>query len=101
MTENEWTLSICKKLQVVLSKHSLFADTLQKIPYSQEIVDYSEDWKPKYIEPTRFETDMVIYEKRGNRVIPRVIIEAKLGSITTHDAITYSYKAEKHKNVTP
>ena len=34
-------------------------------------------------------------------IIPRVIVESKLRSINTHDAITYSYKAEKHKNITP
>jgi hypothetical protein len=28
---------------------------------------------------------------------PRIIIEGKLSKITTHDAITYSQKAETHK----
>ena len=32
---------------------------------------------------------------------PRIIIEGKLGSVTTHDAITYSQKALTHKNVHP
>ncbi len=101
MTENEWTQYICDKLQGFLKKNSLFAKTLQDIPYSQEIVDYSEDWVPEYFSPTSFETDLVIYEKEDGRIKPRVIVEAKLGSISTHDAITYSYKAEKHKNITP
>ena len=101
MGENEWTKRICNKLKGVLEKYSLYADTLQKIPYSQEILGYSEGWKPEYMDPSCFETDMVIYEKYENKIIPRVIVEAKLGNVTTHDAITYSYKAEKHKNVTP
>lgn len=101
MTENEWTQSICDKLQDFLSKKSLYADTLKKIPYSQEIMHYTEDWKPEYPDPTRFETDLVIYEKKDGMNIPRVIVEAKLGKVSTHDAITYSYKAEKHKNITP
>ena len=101
MTENEWTKKICDKLKPLLKKSGLYADTLQKMPYSQEIVGYSEDWKPNYMEPTRFETDLVIYEKAEGKIIPRVIVEAKLGSVSTHDAITYSYKAEKHKNITP
>lgn len=32
---------------------------------------------------------------------PRVVIETKLKSVTTHDAITYSQKAQAHKNVHP
>ena len=44
---------------------------------------------------------MVLYEESGDLVIPRVIVEAKLGTINTHDAITYSCKAEMHKSVTP
>ena len=51
--------------------------------------------------PTKFETDLMIYEKTDGKIIPRIIVEAKIGNVTTHDAITYSYKAEKHKNITP
>ena len=47
-----------------------------------------------------FETDLVIYEEKDGKIKPGAIIEAKLGKITTHDAITYSYKAEKHKTIT-
>lgn len=101
MTENEWTEKVCKKLRSFLKPYNLFADTLQKIPYSQEIIGYTDDWEPEYMEPTRFETDLVIYEKNDETIIPRVIIEAKLTKISTHDAITYSYKAEKHKFITP
>lgn len=101
MTENEWTQTICDKLCMELSNNDLGVETLVKIPYSQEIVEYSYEWKPEYLEPTRFETDLVVFEKTKNAFKPRVIIESKLGRITTHDAITYSYKAEKHKNITP
>lgn len=101
MTENEWTSSICEKLKEFLEPEGLYADTLQKIPYSQEIIRYSDEWEPEYLTPTRFETDLVIYEKAEGKNIPRVIVEAKLRNVTTHDAITYSYKAEKHKNITP
>lgn len=101
MTENDWTNQICKKLNDSLNSRGLYADTLQKIPYSQEIISYSESWEPEYLKPTRFETDLVIYEEKNGKIIPRVIIEAKLSSINTHDAITYSYKAEKHKSITP
>ena len=61
MTENEWTQSICEKLKNDLKRHSLHADTLQKIPYLQEIAGYNEEWKPEYATPSSFETDLVVY----------------------------------------
>lgn len=101
MTENEWTKSIKEKLNKEFCKEDVCVDVLQKIPYSQEIEFYDEGWKPIYMDPARFETDLIIYEKKGSQIKPRVIIEAKLGKVSTHDAITYSYKAEKHKSITP
>lgn len=101
MTENEWTKRISNKLNLFLASYKLFADTLVKVPYSQEINGYTESWKPEYLEPSLFETDLLIYEVKNGKTIPRVIIESKINKIGTHDAITYSYKAEKHKNITP
>ncbi len=49
-----------------------------------------------------FETDLSILERNTDGTqTPRVVVEAKLGSITTHDAITYSHKASSHKAVFP
>lgn len=68
-----------------------------------EITQYSLDFKPNNekmnIKP--FETDMLIYEQSNDIIIPRIVIESKLNKVTTHDAITYSYKAQSHKNITP
>jgi hypothetical protein len=55
--------------------------------------------------PTRgqsaFQTDLCIFEKvSGGAEIPRVVMEFKPG-ITTHDVLTYSTKARKHKQVYP
>ena len=99
MRENDWTAMIGGKLEAELP--DLLVESLRRIPYSQEIESYSEDWQPNYLNHMRFETDMVVYEKVDSVDKPRVIIEAKLDRITTHDAITYSYKAEKHKAITP
>ena len=119
MNENEWTKIICVKLNDFFEPNNLreyiklhdgidleadidlHAETRQKIPYSQVISGYSEDWEPEYKDPRPFETDLVIYELKDGKRIPRVIVEAKVKGITSHDAITYSYKAEKHKNLTP
>lgn len=48
-----------------------------------------------------FQTDLCIFEKKTDSVsIPRVVLEFKT-KISTHDVITYSAKATKHKQVYP
>lgn len=48
-----------------------------------------------------FQTDLCIFEKKSDEVsIPRVVMEFKT-RITTHDVLTYSAKATKHKQVYP
>lgn len=48
-----------------------------------------------------FQTDLCIFEKKSEEVsIPRVVLEFKT-RITTHDVLTYSAKAAKHKQVYP
>ena len=60
MTENEWTELINDKLSAFLKKGKLRAKTLQKIPYSFEIDDYTEDWQPDIDKESimPFETDL-------------------------------------------
>jgi hypothetical protein len=48
-----------------------------------------------------FQTDLCVFEQKQSGVkIPRVVLEFK-GKITTHDVLTYSAKARKHKQVYP
>jgi hypothetical protein len=53
-----------------------------------------------------FETDLCVFEKRDAHgggeaiLIPRVVLEFKT-SITTHDVLTYSAKAKRHKQIYP
>ena len=48
-----------------------------------------------------FETDLTVFERvSGDIEIPRVVVEFKK-TISTHDVITYSGKARKHKQVYP
>lgn len=103
MKENDWTKSICELLQIHDLGENIYIDVLKKIPYAFEISSFNDEWeidKDSFSE-TSFETDMIVYEKLNNKIIPRVIIEAKVGTVTTHDAITYSHKAMYHKNVIP
>ncbi|HRJ29755.1 MAG TPA: hypothetical protein PLG85_08295 [Cyclobacteriaceae bacterium] len=47
-----------------------------------------------------FQTDICIYERKNRIEYPRVVIEFKT-KITSHDIITYSSKAGKHKLIYP
>lgn len=47
-----------------------------------------------------FQTDICIFEKIRNIEFPRLVIEFKT-KITTHDILTYSNKAGKHKSIYP
>ena len=103
MKENDWTKSICELLQDGVLGENIFIDVLKKIPYAFEISALDEAWEvvANSFDKTSFETDMVVYEKQNGKIVPRVIIESKVGTVTTHDAITYSHKAMYHKNVIP
>ncbi len=47
-----------------------------------------------------FQTDLCVYENINDLLFPRIVIEFKT-KITTHDIITYSGKAGKHKTIYP
>lgn|SRR5699024_297528 len=103
MTEREWVKSVTPKLEESMRAFNdkLRATDSFKLPYSSEILNYSDD-EPDQQNLIKYETDILIYEKlEEDRWKPRIIIEAKINSITTHDAITYSQKAQTHKNVHP
>jgi hypothetical protein len=73
----------------------------QRIRYSNEIRRYTGD-DATVVNGVSYETDLSIIERLADGGwIPRVIVEMKLKSVTTHDAITYSQKAAAHKTVHP
>jgi len=101
MNEKQWVESIKDFLSSTDLPNNIKVDTLVKLPYAREILEYEPDFEPSEEASVRFETDLLVYEQTGDVIKPRIIIEAKLSSITTHDAITYSYKAQNHKTITP
>ena len=104
MNETEWTKQICKILNnhFKKSKPTFHADTNVKLPYGTVIKDFDKNWNATYSEKeNKFATDLVIYEEKDGKRIPRVVIEAKFKNVTTHDAITYGKKAVLHKNLMP
>lgn len=100
--EDMWTKSICEILRPELDEN-VYVDIFTKIPYAYEISHFDENWNVDNLDINEadYETDMVIYEKDGNKIIPRVIVESKIERISTHSAITYSQKAISHKNLIP
>lgn len=103
MRENEWTKSIKELIEDSNLGNEIYVDVLKKIPYAFEISSFDESWHidEESYDVTSFETDLIIYEKVNAKIIPRVIVESKVGTVSTHDAITYSHKAMYHKNVIP
>jgi len=72
--------------------------------YYQIIVDNNLDVKVNLKEPARgssaFQTDLCIFLKKGDVLLPKVVFEFK-NDISTHDVITYSNKARRHKQIYP
>lgn len=102
--ENKWmslVLNLINTELLQIGQKNLAASQGKKLPYAFEILSY-EDRIPVQRNIIAYETDILIYEIMGPKEWkPRVVIEGKLGSVTTHDAITYSQKALTHKNVHP
>jgi hypothetical protein len=101
MREADWVDLVADSVRTdfAQSGRSLKIKTQLKIPYGYEIRAYREEPEAEAIS---FATDLSIVEVLPDGSWkPRVVVEAKVGSITTHDAITYSRKAADHKSVFP
>lgn len=96
--ENEWTNSIAELLRKNLDLNKYEIKTLEKLPYSINIKEYDKNDNPQ-CKFMKYETDLLIKEKINNEYIPRIVIESKYKSITTHDVITYSNKSKQHKEI--
>ena len=101
MNENQWVETIKDLLSSVTIAKNVQISTLTKLPYDYEILDYNSNFEPLNKSIMEFETDLLIYEQERDVIKPRIIIEAKLNTVTTHDAIIYSYKAQTHRNISP
>lgn len=103
MREDEWVEKIAENLSssALCESENLETEVKLKLPYSFEITSF-EGQSPRSPETVDFQTDLAIKEMRDDGSwIPRIIIEAKVNSISTHDAITYSQKAAEHRMVHP
>ena len=98
MKEMEWAKLVAERLNGKLS--GVCVEAGKKLIYANEIMEYGGE-QATYNEMA-YETDILVYEEdsKGSWK-PRVVIETKVGSVTTHDAITYSQKSATHKYVHP
>jgi hypothetical protein len=110
MNENQFTDYLIKKLDLDISP--LLIETRKSVLYEMAIDDQgrvdmgvdSDTGEPVRGGGKGFQQDILIYEEKidGNTsIIPRVIAEVKLRSVTTHDSIVYSEKARRIKRIYP
>ena len=103
MNEREWVKTIIKDIEDSLKSFNpnLRVTDGLRLPYASEILVYNDN-EPEKHNFIGYETDILIFEQLDNkRWKPRIIVETKINSVTTHDAITYSQKAQTQKNVHP
>lgn len=104
MLETDWVKTIIPDIEKQLCKtdKSIRVVDGHKLSYTNEILTYNDSNDPEEQNLIKYETDILIYEQLDDMLWkPRVVIETKLQKVTTHDAITYSQKAQTHKNVHP
>jgi hypothetical protein len=106
MNEKVWVSSLVPELENNFA--GLNEDGVQvrvcvgrKLPYCCQIHEYDAD-DNNCPSVSRYETDLLLYDTfKDGRWTPRVVIECKIGRISTHAALTYSAKASTHKHVHP
>jgi len=104
MTEKDWVKSIIGNIETGLRRtdKSIRVTDGHRLPYSSEILNYKKNNSPDEQHTAGYETDILVFEQLSPETWkPRIVIETKLEGVTTHDAITYSQKAQTHKYVHP
>jgi len=103
MSESDWVELMARRLRAAtLSRNGRFiVETGLRLAYGHEISEYDNGDQP-VTRRTFFETDLAIVEHtRDGTSWPRVVVEGKIRTVSTHDAITYSAKAGAHRAVHP
>src|SRR5262249_45125061 len=90
--EKQWVKSLTSDLEHFLADKKLLVEASKRLPYAWQIQEYHDAY-PLNCEATPYETDLLVSDKTQKGWIPRVVVECKLGSFSTHSALTYSAKA--------
>jgi hypothetical protein len=104
--ERAWVQQVGEKLADTFRAENMVVQTGARLSYAVGMQSYADrDGMPDFSAPSPkpygYETDLLISEKIGSGWVPRVVVEFKLDSVTTHDALTYSSKAAAHKHIHP
>ena len=105
-SEREWVEDLGTKLETGLQHVSIKGTRVRvachrKLAYAHEIFGY-EGGGNGAVNVNDYQTDILVFDEAAEgRWVPRVVVESKLGRVTTHDALTYSTKAAAHKQVHP
>jgi hypothetical protein len=108
MNEKEFTRALVERLRASIK--DLEVETGKSIFYSVYIdetgnipLHLNPQGEPMRGEGTGFEQDILLFEHVScqTSVVPRVAVEVKFRGVTTHDALVYSAKAERIRNVYP
>lgn len=99
MREEEFKKEIQRKLKDELIDYEILIN--ENLVYKVIVNDKGEYRPEKPRKPKRgyysFQTDLMIKQN----ILPLVVIETKIRSFSTHDVLTYSIKAQKHKEIYP
>jgi hypothetical protein len=89
--ERAWVRDLVPRVQAALAAVEPVLEVRDgyRLAYSREILSY-QGTEPEREAGMRYETDLLVVEHIPTGWTPRVVVEAKLRSVTTHDAITYS-----------
>jgi len=104
--EKEWVAELAPRLQkAIRGRGEDFAcvgvAAHVRLPYTHEVFAYGEQQGSPPPDHS-YQTDLLIRDVlSGERWVPRVVIECKLKSVTTHAILAYSAKACTHKQVHP
>ncbi len=102
MNEGEPRAELCNRIKKELTGYRVFdsgrgTNLIYQIIIDEKGETKSEDTAHHARGTYAFQTDIVI----KNEKVPLVAIETKFGSLTTHDVLTYSAKATRHKGIYP
>lgn len=106
MSEKSWVRELVPRLGKELKRFNsseikIAISDGSKLAYSCVIHQYDKDGRNDPIS-AKYETDLLICDTLSDGGwIPRVVVECKIGGVSTHDALTYSSKAATHKQVHP
>ena len=102
MNESKFKQILERKIQGELGNNGYEVKRDENLIY-KVVINENLQFEPKAPNNPRrggyaFQTDLLI--KKDNK-LPLVVIETKFGGFSTHDVLTYSSKAQKHKEIYP